>query len=113
MIIENCPKCGGTHIGSHECPYTDAEAKAHRERWAGSPNLGNPRLHKPPTVDEIKLRQYECFMEDHEPKRWTPGQCAGFAGSGSRALHLFRCKRKDGHGIGGLFCAQHAKTGGF
>lgn len=20
MIIENCPKCKGTHIGSYECP---------------------------------------------------------------------------------------------
>lgn len=65
------------------------------------------------SVEKIKSRQYECFMEDHEPKPWTPGQCAGFAGRGSLGLHLFRCKRKDGHGLGALFCAQHAKTGGF
>lgn len=65
------------------------------------------------TVNQIKARKYECFMEDHEPKPWTPGRCAGYAGKGSLALHLFRCKRKDGQGLGGLFCAQHAKTGGY
>lgn len=21
FILENCPKCGGTHIGSYECPF--------------------------------------------------------------------------------------------
>lgn len=21
MTIKNCPKCGGTHFGSNECPY--------------------------------------------------------------------------------------------
>ena len=60
-------------------------------------------------IEEIKKRRYECFMEDHEPKPWTPGQCAGYAGRGSRALHLFRCKRNSGHGVGGLFCKLHAK----
>lgn len=60
-------------------------------------------------VAEIRKRQYECFMEGHEPKPWSPGQCAGWAGRGTRALHLFRCKRRDGHGLGALFCAQHAK----
>jgi hypothetical protein len=49
-------------------------------------------------------------MEDHADKPWTPGQCAGYAGRGSLALHLFRCKRNSGFGLGGLFCKQHAKT---
>jgi len=62
------------------------------------------------TAEKIKTRQYECFIEDHESKPWTPGQCAGYAG---RTLHLMRCKRRDGHGIGGLFCKQHAKTDGY
>lgn len=65
------------------------------------------------TPEKIKHRRYECFMEDHEPKHWTEGRCAGYAGKGSLALHLFRCKRKSGHGVGGLFCFQHAKTGGY
>lgn len=60
-------------------------------------------------IDRIKARHYECFMEDHDVKLWTPGQCAAFAGRGSLALHLFRCKRKWGYGLGGLFCKQHAK----
>lgn len=64
-------------------------------------------------IEKIKSRKYECFMEDHEPLSWTPGQCAGYAGRGSLLLHLFRCKRKSGHGLGGLFCHTHAKTGGF
>jgi len=64
-------------------------------------------------IQRIKSRHYECFMEDHEPLPWTHGRCAGYAGRGSLALHLFRCKRRDGHGLGGLFCSQHAKTGGF
>lgn len=60
------------------------------------------------TVEQIKERKYECFIEDHEPKPWTPGRCAEYAGRGSLALHLFRCKRKNGYGIGNLFCRQHA-----
>jgi hypothetical protein len=64
-------------------------------------------------IEKIKSRKYECFIEDHEAKPWTPGQCAGYAGSGSLATHLMRCKRKDGYGTGKLFCSQHAKTGGF
>jgi hypothetical protein len=59
---------------------------------------------KTETVEEIKARKYECFIEDHEPKTWTPGQCAGYAGN---RLHLMRCKRNDGYGLGGLFCKQH------
>lgn len=62
-------------------------------------------------IERVKTRRYECFMEDHEPLRWTPGRCAGFAGKGSLALHLFRCKRRDGHGLGNLFCRQHAGDG--
>lgn len=56
-------------------------------------------------IKRFKERKYECFIEDHEPLPWTPGRCAGYAG---RTLHLMRCKRKDGHGLGGLFCRQHA-----
>lgn len=56
----------------------------------------------------IKARKYECFIEDHDEKPWTAGRCAGYAG---RGLHLMRCKRKDGHGIGGLFCRQHQHDG--
>lgn len=58
------------------------------------------------TAETIKARRYECFILDHEPKSWTPGQCAGYAGGG---LHLMRCKRRDGWGISGLFCKQHSK----
>lgn len=64
-------------------------------------------------IERIKARQYECFMEDHEPLPWSAGRCAGYAGRGSLALHLFRCKRKGGYGVGDLFCSQHAKTGGY
>lgn len=59
------------------------------------------------TAETIKARKYECFFEDHEPKPWTPGQCAGYAG---RSLHLERCTRRDGWGISGLFCWQHARS---
>lgn len=60
-------------------------------------------------IKRIKARHYECFFEDHESKPWTPGQCAGYAGRGSLGVHLMRCKRKSGHGLGGLFCRQHAR----
>ena len=62
-------------------------------------------------AEKIKARRYECFIEDHEPLPWTPDRCAGYAGRGSMAVHLYRCKRKSGHGIGGLFCRQHAADG--
>lgn len=57
------------------------------------------------SADDIMKRQYECFIEDHEPKPWSHGRCAAYAG---RSLHLMRCKRKSGFGLGGLFCKQHA-----
>lgn len=59
-------------------------------------------------IERIKRRKYECFIEDHQPNPWTPGRCADYSGRGSMAVHLYRCKRKSGHGIGGLFCRQHA-----
>ena len=62
----------------------------------------------PETIERIKSRRYECFIADHEPRPWTAGQCAGYAG---RNLHLMRCKRKWGYGMGGLFCKQHAAIG--
>ena len=46
------------------------------------------------------------FIEDHNDKPWTPGRCADYAG---RSLHLMRCKRHDGFGLGGMFCRQHAR----
>jgi hypothetical protein len=57
-------------------------------------------------IEQIKARHYECFIEDHESIPWTPGRCAGYLG---RSLYLIRCTRRDGHGIGGLFCRQHAE----
>ncbi|MDE2097067.1 MAG: hypothetical protein KGL39_07460 [Patescibacteria group bacterium] len=42
MIIENCPECGGTHIGSYECPYTPEEARAHMERQRHDPRDSRP-----------------------------------------------------------------------
>ena len=72
--------------------------------------LASVSIRMPETIEEIKSRKYECFIEDHEPKPWTPGRCADYAG---RSLHLMRCKRKDGYGIGGLFCKQHAKAEGY
>lgn len=59
------------------------------------------------TEESIKARKYECFIEGHEPRPWTPGRCAAYAG---RSLHLMRCTRKDGHGLGGLYCRQHGET---
>lgn len=56
-------------------------------------------------ITRVKQRRYECFIEDHESLPWTPGRCAAYAG---RTLHLMRCKRKPGHGLGSLFCKQHA-----
>lgn len=62
------------------------------------------------TVEQIKQRRYEWFIGDREPLPWTPGQCAGYVGKGSLRARLYRrrCKRKDGHGRGRLFCKQHA-----
>ena len=63
-------------------------------------------------IRSVKSRRYECFMEDHDEKTWTAGRCAGYIGRGSLSTHLFRCKRKSGHGLGGLYCKQHAAIEG-
>jgi hypothetical protein len=98
-----CPTCDYSNYhnyGLKECERCGFELDQDRVRDA----LAEREVGK--AIDEIKSRHYECFIEDHESKPWTPGQCAGYAG---RTLHLMRCKRKDGNGIGGLFCKQHAK----
>jgi hypothetical protein len=56
-------------------------------------------------IDEIKRRRYE-FLPGKKPERWYPGRCADYCG---RGFTNSRCKYKDGHGLGGLFCKCHAK----
>jgi hypothetical protein len=73
-----------------------------------SDEIGRTNAMSSDEIGKIKARRYECFIEDHEPKTWSEGQCAGYAGAGSLRLHLYRCKRKAGHGVGKLFCCQHA-----
>lgn len=34
MTIENCPSCGGTHIGSTSCPMTPAAIQGFKDRGA-------------------------------------------------------------------------------
>ena len=46
MIVENCPKCGGTHIGSYKCPFTDAEAKKYLARQC-HPDPRDPDYSRP------------------------------------------------------------------
>ena len=58
-------------------------------------------------------RQYECFMEDHDPKPWDAGPLRWLRRERPLGLHLFRCKRKSGHGADALFCRQHAASGGY
>lgn len=58
---------------------------------------------------KVMGRTYEHFMEDHEPKKWQPGRCAGYQSRGSLATHMFQCKGYGGMGVGGLFCHVHSK----
>jgi hypothetical protein len=99
----NCPTCGYCNyhaLGLKECERCAYELDQDRVRDALKERETNA------AINDIKARQYECFIEDHQSKPWTPGQCAGYAG---RTLHLMRCKRRDGHGLALLFCRQHAK----
>ena len=89
----SCPTCGyhNYHFyGLKECGRCAYELDQDQVQQA----LKERSEHE--AVDKIKQRKYECFIEDHEPKSWTPGRCADYAGRGSLALHLFRCKRKSG-----------------
>ena len=38
-IIENCPHCGGTHIGSFTCHFHDKEIGKEDLRWPKTPGL--------------------------------------------------------------------------
>jgi hypothetical protein len=100
-----CPTCGYSNYhayGMKECARCGYELDHDRVSAALTERSAFPKE----TVASIKERKYECFIEDHEPIPWTPGRCAGYAG---RGVHLMRCKRHDGYGLGGLFCQQHGK----
>lgn len=97
----NCPTCGYCNyhaLGLKECERCAYELDQDRVRDALNKRDENI------SIDHVKARKYECFIEDHEPKVWSTGRCAAYAG---RTLHLMRCKRKSGFGLGGLFCKQH------
>jgi hypothetical protein len=55
MIIENCPKCQGTHIGSYECPiFCICCANGNdlpEGEYCRACGRGNSPLPLPPTVD--------------------------------------------------------------
>lgn len=60
MTIVNCPKCGGTHFGSRECPFTQAQVMRMADERAmtyGEKAVGltfNPS--GDPLVNDIKKR---------------------------------------------------------
>lgn len=54
MIIDNCPKCGGTHIGSYDCPITNP-AKA--VPW---PSTAPP---PPPEDENRRLREAPMTLD--------------------------------------------------
>lgn len=60
-------------------------------------------------IKEINNRTYQWFLEGHEPVQRNPDKCAAYVNYGT--MWFFRqCKRKHGHGLGGLFCKFHAKN---
>lgn len=62
------------------------------------------------TIAQIKAGTYASRTQNwkrEETKAFDPTQCAGRAWGG---WAFMQCSRKPGHGLGGLFCKQHARA---
>lgn len=64
--------------------------------------LGNPK-----TLEEAKRKRYGVWAGNPKGNRYKKGYCAYKVGSAFAYFH--QCSRKNGHGIGKLYCKQHAK----
>ena len=63
-------------------------------------------LDYPKTLEEIRSYRYHQWAGNPKGRAYSEGDCACevWIDWGSR-----QCSRKNGHGINGLYCKQHAK----
>jgi hypothetical protein len=59
-------------------------------------------------IDEIKGRRYERIEKHIVP--YDAGRCASYDQFGESSDSYEQCGFPPGHGLGGLFCKQHAKN---
>lgn len=65
----------------------------------------------PKTLEEAKKIKYG-FAWDMKRRYYIDGQCAFEVWNYSKkntSILRYQCQRKNGHGINGLYCKQHAK----
>lgn len=58
--VENCIKCGGTHWGSYECPFTDAQAAEYRaaqQEFAKAASEQAPSKQRFPQLSECQMAE--------------------------------------------------------
>lgn len=63
----------------------------------------------PKTLGDAVKYRYGCWAGNLAGKKYQAGICAmGVWGNGRWAME-HQCARKNGHGVHGLYCKQHAK----
>jgi len=60
----------------------------------------------PETFEEAKQYRYGEFDDQ---KKYKEGYCAYEVWPSDGFQISYQCSRKNGHGINGLYCSQHAK----
>jgi len=63
-------------------------------------------MYEPKTLEEAKAKRYGTWAGSPDGNAYDPDQCAYEVYS---AWGFYQCSRKNGHGINGLYCKQHAK----
>lgn len=64
-------------------------------------------LNYPKTLKEARNVKYGSWAGDSDGRLYKEGDCA-YGVWRDRAWHSSQCSRKNGHGINGLYCKQHA-----
>lgn len=60
----------------------------------------------PKTLQEAKVIRYNTWAGNPKGRPYVEGQCAYDV---YRNYLSYQCARKNGYGINGLYCKQHAK----
>lgn len=66
-------------------------------------------LSYPKTLQRARKQIYGCWAGNPKGSAYREGSCAYEVQETGRGMNFYQCQRKNGHGIAGLYCKQHAR----
>lgn len=61
---------------------------------------------EPKTIEEARAYRYNCWAGNPNGWKYVEGRCAYSVWNN---MLSYQCSRKNGKGVGGLYCGTHAK----